>query len=99
MRTHCYYLAYRKKVSKLSVNWRKPTGGLMLKPERIVDGYPVGDFQLAWEVLKRRYHCGPHEELIVAEVFEKQEMRMARKLFRQWEAEAKEFLELMAESA
>jgi hypothetical protein len=94
MRTHCYFLAYRKKSGK-KIRWDSPTGGLVMKPDRFVEGYPVGDYQLAYEVLKRRYHCGPGEELVMAEVFEKREMRLARKLCQEWNREAVEFIDLM----
>ena len=63
--------------------------------ECFVEGHPVGDFQLAADVLYHRYHCGPMEELVVDEVFEKKEMRLARKLFRKYEAGMHEFIELM----
>lgn len=95
MRKYTYFLAYRKRCGKLSVNWRKPTGGLVQKPARFVEGYPVSDFQKAGRILERRYHCGPHEELIIAEVFEQEEMRMARQFHRKWQWERTSFLELM----
>jgi hypothetical protein len=66
-----------------------------MQAESFVEGHPVGDFQLAAEVLYQRYHCSPMEELVVDEVFEKKEMRLARKLFRRWESDQHEFLELM----
>ena len=99
MRKLVYFLAYRKKVSKLSINWRRPTGGLVMKPARIVDGYPVSDFQAAADLLEARYHCSPGEELIVAEVFEREEIRLARQLYHKWHWEAREFKELMADRA
>ena len=95
MRKYTYFLAYRKRCGKLSVNWRKPTGGLVQKPARFVEGYPVSDFQKAGRILERRYHCAPHEELIIAEVFEREEIRLARKLHLKWVADVREFRELM----
>jgi hypothetical protein len=94
MRTRCYYLLFRQP-SPRSIDWDNPTGGLMLKPERYVDEFPIGDFQLAAEVLKKRYHCGPHECVVIAEVFEKKEIRLARKLHLKWVADVREFRELM----
>jgi hypothetical protein len=56
---------------------------------------PVCDFKLAGSVLEQRYHCGPDEELVVAEVYERKEQRLARKLHTEWEGQMSEFLELM----
>lgn len=97
MRTKCYFLLFRQRTN-LSIDWDNPTGGLMMKPERYVNDIPIGDFQLAAEVLKKRYHCTPYESVLIAEVFEKREIRMARKLHVKWLADVKEFRELMTEA-
>jgi len=94
MRTMCFYLCYRRQAGG-RIRWKHPTGGFVQKPESFVQGCPIGDFQLAAATLERRYHCGPHEELIIAEVFEQEEMRMARQFHRKWQWERTSFLELM----
>ena len=95
MRTHVYFLVYRVRNCKRNINWTKPTGGLVMQADHYVQGCPISDPQLAADVLELRYHCGPHETLVIAEVFEKPEMRLARKLHQRWEAEQHEFRELM----
>jgi hypothetical protein len=49
--------------------------------------------------LERRYHCDYGEELVVAEVFEKRDVRMARRLFLEWNRDAVEFVDLMTVSS
>ena len=92
----CYFLIFRRYIScKRELRWNKPTGGLVMIPDRVVDGHSVADMCLASDVIELRYHCGPHEELIVVEVFSKREKRLAERLHEKWEAEYEEFVELM----
>ncbi len=95
MRKHCYYLAYRQKNDGRSVPWDRPTGGLVMDPEEYVQGHPIGDSAAAYEILQERYHCGPDEVLIMAEVFEKRECMKAHRLHHQWEHSMNQFLEMM----
>ena len=98
MRSHVYYLCYRRQVGG-RIRWKHPTGGFVQKPESFVQGCPIGDFQLAAATLERRYHCDYGEELVVAEVFEKRDVRMARRLFLEWNRDAVEFVDLMTVSS
>ena len=95
MKKHCYFLIYRHRLTSKQIRWDRPTGGLVTEPDRIVAGIPISDMALAAEVLEQRYHCGPHEETIICEVFGREEKRLARKLHRQWETSMREFVELM----
>ena len=70
MRTCVYFLVFRHRTRKRSIDWDRPTGGLVMQAERFVEGFPVADFRLARDVIEQRYHCGPREELVIAEVFE-----------------------------
>ena len=99
MSNQCFFLAYRRKRGRLTIDWTHPTGGLVMDPERFVDGFPISDFRLAAEILKLRYHCQADEQLIVAEVLERREQRLAHKLHHRWEREMHSFLELMKCSA
>ena len=91
---HCYFLCFRRRRNS-KIHWRHPTGGLVVEPDRVVSGIPLAALQLVADVFAERYHCGPGEELIIAEVFEKRERRLALTLHRRWEREAWEFRELM----
>jgi len=66
-----------------------------MEPKAIINGVCQSDFPLAEEVIEQRYHRNTYEELVIAEVFEKREKRLARKLHNEWEAEMAEFVELM----
>ena len=66
-----------------------------MNPVRMVEGIPVADMAIAADVLAQRYHCGPHEELVIAEVLCRKEKRLARELHRKWDAEMSEFVEMM----
>jgi hypothetical protein len=70
-----------------------------MEADGYVYGYPICDFQLAADVLHQRYHCGPHEELIIAEVLEKTEKSIAMRLHWKYERDTAEFLEMMENSA
>jgi hypothetical protein len=94
-----YFLCYRIKNCRRNINWTNPTGGLVMEADEFVQGKPISDHQLAANVLELRYHCGPHEALVIAEVFEEPEMLLARRLHQRWEREQHEFLELMENSA
>jgi len=98
MRKRCFYLAYRRKRSRRSIDWTRPTGGLVMEADGYVYGYPICDFQLAADVLHQRYHCGPHEELIIAEVLEKTEKGIAMRLHGKWERDMSEFMDLMEQN-
>lgn len=89
-----YFLVYRKRVGQ-KLRLKHPTGGLVMEPNKYLYGNPVADFGLAADLCEQRYHCGPHEELIIAEVFCKKERVMAMKLHQLWEDEQHEFLEMM----
>ena len=94
MRTLCFFLCYRKRANK-RIRWSHPTGGLVMEPECIVNGIPKADLRLAGEVLEQRYHCEGDEELIVAEVFQRKEMKLAKRLHQEWEEDMVSFKELM----
>lgn len=94
MRTHVYFLVYRRRAGH-RIRFDRPTGGLVMEAKRAFNGKPVSDLRLADAVAHQRYHCRPDEELILAEVFERKDCREARKLFRAYESEMAEFRELM----
>ena len=95
MKKRCFYLCYRRKHSRRSIDWTRPTGGLVMEADGYVYGYPICDFQLASDVLHQRYHCGPGEALIIAEVLEKEERSIAKRLHLRWEQDMADFHDLM----
>ena len=92
---YCYFLSFRvKQCSQLRIN--KPTGGLVVEAERVLDGnIPVCDINLVRSVMEMRYHCDRDEELVIAQVFEDEEKFLAARLHQEWETEMLEFKELM----
>lgn len=96
MRTHVYFLAFRHRADR-PIRVNRPTGGLVMKAERFVEGIPLADFTLARDVFQQRYHCQADEILDIAEVFGQRQRRWARRLHRQWERDLVEFAELMVQ--
>ena len=93
---HCYFLLYRvPSVQTKPINWDKPDGGLVMKPKHVCSGVSVPDVELAQEVASHRYHCAPHETLLLVEVFEEYDKSRARRLHKLYERNFHEFLELM----
>jgi hypothetical protein len=93
-RTKCYFLIYRGP-DKTPINWVEPTGGLVVEPKKIVDDIPIADIGLVQQVAEHRYHYGPGEFLVIAEVFEPLEQGVADALHDEYEKDLREFLELM----
>ena len=97
MSARVYYLIFRRRInSKRKLRWSNPTGGLVLCADRVVDGHPVADMNLVSDLIELRYHAGPHEEVLLYEVFDRKKQRLARRLHDEWEEEELEFLELMS---
>lgn len=71
-------------------DWAAPIGGLVV---------PTEDSTYACHVAHQRYHCGPHEWLLVAEVRRYQSCVRARLLHDQWEREMREWMEEVTPNA
>ncbi len=85
--TKCYFLLYRvPDESGRSIDWNNPTGGLVTATE---------DKEHAMDIARARYHLGPHEEMVLAEVWGVAEAAQAYKLHLAWDQEMNSFLELM----
>ena len=96
MRQLCYFLVFRHIIaSRRKIDWKNPTGGLVIKPIKYAGKKPVADMGEVATIFEERYHCGPHEELLIVELFSKNDQEMAWKLHSQWELESLEFQELM----
>ena len=96
MSQRVYFLIYRHYLTcKRKIDWSNPTGGLVVCADRVVDGHPVADMCLVSDVIGLRYHAGPHEELVVREVFGPKKRRLARRLHNEWEQGMHDFVELM----
>lgn len=88
-----YFFVYRVLKGE-EVDWDNPTGGMMLKfPKK--GGIPVVDACVLHRVASQMYHCGPHEQLLVVELFEEHEQHAARVLAARYECEIAQFKELM----
>jgi hypothetical protein len=87
-----YYLIYRVSHDTAgglqAIDWTEPTGGIedfaLLKQSEVYD------------VARTRYHCGPHEDLILAQVWGEEEVWQAHLLHEAWELEMRDFIQLMA---
>jgi len=96
-----YVLIWRvPKGGLYSIDWDKPTGGMIMEPRKVLTTQcgrrlAIVDWSLARSVAHERYHCGPGEELILAEVFEPAEQRLAKVAHLRWELEIRSFLQLM----
>jgi hypothetical protein len=91
---HVHFLIYRLRSGE-SIRWNKPVGGLVMRPKRVCAGIEVADFGLAEEIAQHRYHCGPGEELILAEVLEEKDQVKSHRLHHRYERDFEDFLELM----
>lgn len=90
----CYFLIYRLRPGR-KLRWNHPTGGLVMEPGRVIAGVPAADLKLASDVAEQRYHCEADEKLVLAEVFQRKEKKLAQRLHALWEEEMHAFLELM----
>ena len=90
----CYFLIFRTPICGC-FDLDEPTAGLVVEAGREIDGIPVADIDLVRAVAEQRIHCGPHERLVLAEVFEDADRFKAKVLHRHWEMEMHSFLELM----
>ena len=92
---YLYWLIFRRNDDCGCIDWDNPTGGLVVETNNVVEGIPVGNMEVIREVCLERYHCGPGEHLIMAEVFEIEDQQRAVILHEQWESEMKTFMEMM----
>ena len=90
---HCYFYIFR--VSQSGKEWKRPVGGLVMKPKRICGDTAITDFGLAEEVASHRFHCAPGETLVVEEVVDPSHFDKIRRMHRKYERDMSEFLELM----
>ena len=91
----CYFLCFRVPRVGGQIRWDNPTGGMVMRPYKYLDGMPLADFTIARNLLEERHHCRPDEHLVIAEVFERPEKRLAQQLHNRYEAEMQEFVDLM----
>lgn len=94
-----YLLVYRVKKGPgggiSAVKWNFPTGGLVMAAQKLLDGMPVCDWPVARTMANIRWHPAPDEELIICEVFEDFERAVALRLHNAYEADIRDFVELM----
>ena len=91
---HCYFLVFRNKAGD-PIDWDTPTGGLVVLAEWVVYGHAGCDIPLVRDIIEQRYHCGPSEQLVLAEVFDNDEKYQATLLHKHWDMEMHDFKELM----
>jgi hypothetical protein len=94
-----HILIWRTNKSMSDIDWEEPTGGLVMNGERKMSQAGVTflapDWPLVKEIAHARYHCGPHEELVIVQVIEARERFVAELLHRHWEKSMAEFVEMM----
>ena len=94
----CYFLIYRHSKLCYVIDWEQPTGGMVLEPDFVVEGHAGVCRMRIQDEAKDRYHCGPNEDLLIAEVFGEYECRAAQRLHQQWMADRIDFMTIMSAS-
>jgi len=91
----CYFLIYRITGNCSALSWDKPTGGLVVEAEEVINGTPICDMEIVTGVAYQRYHCDPWEELWIEEAYKQADREIAATLHDICEYEISDFRDLM----